>query len=490
MSFYIAAALLGLSSTAYGQSVSTKEGGITYSVSVPDTTASSGSGDIYIQMSGPSTNSWIGFGQGSSMSGSKMFIIYANAAGTNVTLSPRKGSGHSQPSFDSSAQVTLVEGSGISNGVMTANIKCSDCKDLTSSSSSWIYGALSGSALSSDSQSASISQHSSTYGTMSLDMTKAKNSDNTNPFVTTSGGASTSSGSGASDDCAQAAGESGSATTNNGASATSSGGGDGNPFGSSFTGFPTDRGGRGPFGSRATSGGNDKRAAATPSACVGGGVNSGASILKQNGWANIDTRNRILMSHGIIASLAFVVLFPIGAIAIRLFSFPGLVAFHAACQTVGYLFWIIGFGLGVYIANKMNYINQPHAVIGIILFILAFFQPILGALHHSNYKKFQTRTAASHGHIWLGRILITLGIINGGLGLKLADNSTYGPIVYGIFAAVAWVTYVVAIVIGERRKARSIQSRPPKYDEAMALRSRSESTDATAPQEYYGRRNK
>lgn len=296
------------------------------------------------------------------MSGSKMFIIYANSAGTNVTLSPRKGSGHSQPSFDSSAQVTLLEGSGISNGVMTANIKCSDCKDVTSSSSSWIYAARSGSALSSDSQSASISQHSNDYGTMSLDMTQAKNSANDNPFVTSSGGATTGSESGASDGCAQVAAESGSQTTNGGATTTSSGDNSGFPFGSSFTSFPTD--GRGPFGSRTTSGGNNKRAAATPSACVGGGSNSnsGASSLKQTGWANIDTRNRILMSHGIIASLAFVILFPLGAIAIRLFSFPGLVAFHAACQTVGYLFWIIGFGLGVYIANKMNYVSNSMEV--------------------------------------------------------------------------------------------------------------------------------
>jgi len=194
------------------------------------------------------------------------------------------------------------------------------------------------------------------------------------------------------------------------------------------------------------------------------------------------------MSHGIIAGLAFVILFPLGAIAIRLFSFPGLVAFHAACQCLGYLFFVVAFGLGVYIANKMKYINQPHAVIGIVLFILAFFQPILGAVHHSNFKKFQARTMASHGHIWLGRIIITLGIINGGLGLKLADNSTYGPIVYAVFAVIAWLIYVAAIVIGERRKKRNNMGSPPKYDEAVALHSRNESEEPTAPQEFYGRR--
>jgi hypothetical protein len=70
----------------------------------------------------------------------------------------------------------------------------------------------------------------------------------------------------------------------------------------------------------------------------------------------------------------------------------------------------------------------------------------------------------------------------------LADNSTYGPIVYAIFAAVVWVIYVAAIVIGERRKKRNNMGSPPKYDEAVALHSRDESTDNATPQEFYGRR--
>jgi hypothetical protein len=107
-----------------GQSVSIAKGGITYAVSVPADTASTKSGDIYIQISGPTSYTWIGLGQGSSMSGANMFVIYSSSSGTNVTLSPRTGSGHTEPSYNSGAQVTLLEGSGISNGVMTANIKC------------------------------------------------------------------------------------------------------------------------------------------------------------------------------------------------------------------------------------------------------------------------------------------------------------------------------------------------------------------------------
>jgi len=78
-----------------------------------------------MQITGPSTLSWIGLGQGSSMTGANIFVIYANAAGTNVTLSPRLGSGHKQPASDTTANVTLLGGSGISSdGKMTANIRC------------------------------------------------------------------------------------------------------------------------------------------------------------------------------------------------------------------------------------------------------------------------------------------------------------------------------------------------------------------------------
>jgi hypothetical protein len=51
-------------------------------------------------------------------------MIYLNAAGDNVTLSPRLGTGNRQPQSDTTTAVTLLGGSGVSNGVMTANIRC------------------------------------------------------------------------------------------------------------------------------------------------------------------------------------------------------------------------------------------------------------------------------------------------------------------------------------------------------------------------------
>lgn len=75
-------------------------------------------------MSGPGTMSWIGIGQGSGMRGANIFVMYADSTGANVTLSPRLGVAHKEPNSDTSAQVTLLDGSGITDGQMVANFKC------------------------------------------------------------------------------------------------------------------------------------------------------------------------------------------------------------------------------------------------------------------------------------------------------------------------------------------------------------------------------
>ena len=122
---------------------------IKFQLLVPNATADAagGVGDIYFQIAAPTTYSWVGLGQGHQMSGSNMFVVYTSADGQNVTLSPRLGTGHSMPEYNQAANVSLLAGSGVSNGVMTANVRCGSCSswqggsmDLTSAGSTkWIY---------------------------------------------------------------------------------------------------------------------------------------------------------------------------------------------------------------------------------------------------------------------------------------------------------------------------------------------------------------
>ena len=87
-------------------------------------------------------------------------------------------------------------------------------------------------------------------------------------------------------------------------------------------------------------------------------------------------------------------------------------------------------------------------------------------MHHVLFKKYSHRTLWSYAHIWVGRIAITLGIINGGLGLLLAGNSPDGEIAYGVVAGVMWVTWVAAAIWGEMRRKKAAklaeQQRPEK----------------------------
>ena len=64
----------------------------------------------------------------------------------------------------------------------------------------------------------------------------------------------------------------------------------------------------------------------------------------------------------------------------------------------------------------------------------------------------------------------------------LAGNTKTGPIAYGIIAAIVWLTYVAAIIIGEKRKARD---RPPKYEDAVRLSNRGSQSSEEELGGYY-----
>jgi hypothetical protein len=63
-------------------------------------------------------------GAGSRMTNANIFLVYQSANGKNVTLSPRSARGYMMPSVDNSIKITLLEGSGVFNDRMVANIRC------------------------------------------------------------------------------------------------------------------------------------------------------------------------------------------------------------------------------------------------------------------------------------------------------------------------------------------------------------------------------
>lgn len=195
----------------------------------------------------------------------------------------------------------------------------------------------------------------------------------------------------------------------------------------------------------------------------------------------------LITAHAVLATLAFALFFPIGGILIRLASFPGLWWVHGLIQAFAYLLYIAAFAIGVYLATSapvsVNALGNAHPIIGIVLFVLLFFQPFLGLLHHFMFKKHSRRVVWSYGHIWLGRAIITLGIINGGLGLRWAKQtrafapSTGAIIAYGVVAGIIWLIYIASAIYGEIKRKRGTSAKgninaPPDWESRSRSRGR------------------
>lgn len=85
--------------------------------------------DLYIYINTPNTDAWVGFGFGTQMSDSLMFIFYASSNGSAVTLSPRIGGNHAEPSYTDKVTCTVIgAGTIVDNNAntMSGGWKCTN----------------------------------------------------------------------------------------------------------------------------------------------------------------------------------------------------------------------------------------------------------------------------------------------------------------------------------------------------------------------------
>lgn len=176
---------------------------------------------------------------------------------------------------------------------------------------------------------------------------------------------------------------------------------------------------------------------------------SGGSSGASGGESTIGSKKyfRYLKAHGIIGPVTFVLLFPIGAIMIRLLSFPGLVYLHAVWQLIALGLACATLGLGLWLANTLEYKHRSHAIMGIVAISGILVQPFTGLAHHLLYRNHGRPNIATYPHVWWGRAFITLGIVNGGLGLHLANDTHGGKTAYIIVAAVMWTVWMSVVLL-------------------------------------------
>ncbi|KAH8799435.1 hypothetical protein F5884DRAFT_686768 [Xylogone sp. PMI_703] len=97
---------------------------------------------------------------------------------------------------------------------------------------------------------------------------------------------------------------------------------------------------------------------------------------------------------------------------------------------------------------------RKHTTFGAVIVFCFLVQPLFGLIHHSQFKKVQRRGISGHIHIWYGRILIILAIVNGGLGLQLAAEGHAGKIAYSVVAGVVALIYFRILLRARREEQR------------------------------------
>jgi hypothetical protein len=181
-----------------------------------------------------------------------------------------------------------------------------------------------------------------------------------------------------------------------------------------------------------------------------GGSSSGGAVSETSSRGASST---VKLAHGIIMSIVFIAGYPLGAV---LMPMLGKWIIHAGWQVVMLLLMWAGFGLGYVYARDGGYWGkQAHTRMGTAVCALITLQPILGYMHHRYFLSHGGRGIISHVHIWFGRALMIIGIVNGGLGLQLANSSKAYIIAYSVIAGLAAVLYLGAAIVGERRRSAS-----------------------------------
>ncbi|KAI0811480.1 hypothetical protein GGR55DRAFT_643299 [Xylaria sp. FL0064] len=182
-------------------------------------------------------------------------------------------------------------------------------------------------------------------------------------------------------------------------------------------------------------------------------VTSDGAVLQSSETGQIDSK---AVLHAVFMVLAFVGMWPFGILVLRV---GGSVKWHGVNQSVAFGLVFVGSILGFIISttyNRSKKFNTPHQIIGIIVFIFVIAQLVLGILHHRIYKKTQQPTKLAPIHVWLGRLVILLGIINGFTGFPLALSPTYD---YALLGVVSFVLPVFLLTLAAGKIFKKIMRR-------------------------------
>jgi hypothetical protein len=299
------------------------------------------------------------------MAGSLILMVYMNAAGDNVTFSPRVAYGHYEPQYYPDIEYTVLGNTGIFNNTMRLSIRCTKhCRnwpggyiDVTDSNQKAIYAVGPGGGIFSDDPATALKFHED-FGQFRIDMKRTIGPGDA-PIL---------------------------------------------PAGVRSEGTRL-----GDY----TEGKQDYKATLHAVAmvfCFVGLLPLGVLILRLGNWVKWHALHQAVSLAGVFVG------FGLGIAISRTYQ---RVSFHKATQAGG---------KSHANARQSRGFNTPHQIIGIIVVVLLIVQFVLGGLHHRKFKQTQQPTKLAAPHIWLGRFAIAFGVFNAFLYVALSDFPRVTPI--------------------------------------------------------------
>ncbi|KAI0007435.1 putative iron reductase domain protein [Xylariaceae sp. FL0662B] len=196
-------------------------------------------------------------------------------------------------------------------------------------------------------------------------------------------------------------------------------------------------------------------------------ANDSAPVATVQGLSKEGKKDVAAVVHAIVMVFVFVAVYPFGILILRLGNW---VRWHGINQGLALVGIIIGSALGFHISgfyNRSKKFNTAHQVIGILIFIFIFVQFTLGFLHHRTFKKTQQTTKLAPIHVWMGRVIMIMGVVNGFLGFPLAQSPHYNYVLAGlvlfVFPGMAIIFFTKRCIQKRWKKSKEASDEPNGY---------------------------
>ncbi|KAL7933529.1 hypothetical protein V8C35DRAFT_304662 [Trichoderma chlorosporum] len=134
--------------------------------------------------------------------------------------------------------------------------------------------------------------------------------------------------------------------------------------------------------------------------------------------------------HGFFMMTAFLLLFPVGAVAIRSGSEKSF-KYHWVVQATAMVSALSGAIVAIAMSDRV--FGSPHQIAGVVIVSLLLVQAVLGWRHHVDFIRIFRRTWISYAHISLGFAILVSGWANVIGGLVLYGFGKLGLVMVAIF---------------------------------------------------------